>query len=334
MTFLKILLFLAVVGGAFYGADCYRKIENTKSELTDLRPALIQAQEALSYSKDAWEKYDALKSKADQAAATTATLQQQKEDGEKKLKAALEQFSALATALNEAVNKVRTNEASLSFPEIKLTDGRVLKDAKVRKVEETLVSFMHSAGIGSVPITQLPPSVLEQLDLGTTSLTSAMDVTAAGLMAKTQHLDGLSVTCPVPLVEKPYKLELNAVVMAKSFQGKAADEMEVSVNKIRYAKGTTLSLDGAISGILKSVSALEGITNPQQQVRDTKVSTFPAKRASFSANRFGSELLTESLFILNGDEMWMVQVIFSSKSKAGRPIAENILASVKIEPAP
>ncbi len=334
MTFVKILLFLAAVGGAFYGADCYRKIENAKSELTDLRPAVSQTKEALAYSKDAWEKYEALKIKADQAAATTAALKQQRESGENKLKAALEQFTALATATNEAVNKVRTGEASLAFPEIKLTDGRILKDAKVRKVEETQVSFMHSEGIGSVPVAQLPASVLEQLDLGNSSLTTAMDITAAGLMAKTQHLDGLSVTCPIPLVEKPYKLELKAVITAKSFQGKAADEMEVSVNKIRYAKGTALNLDGAVAGTLKSVSALDGITNPQQQVKDTKVSTFPAKRASFSANRFGSELLAESLFILNGEEMWMIQVIFSSKSKGGRPIADNILSSVKIEPTP
>ena len=334
MSFIKILLFLAAVGGAFYGVDCYRKIENAKSELADLRPVFIQTQEALAYSKDAWEKYEPLKIKAGQAAATTATLKQQQENGETKLKAALEQFTALATAMNEAVNKVRTNETSLSFPEIKLTDGRVLKDAKVRKVEETQVSFMHSAGIGSVPVTQLPPSLLDQLDLGSASMTTAMDVTAAGLMAKPQHLDGLSVTCPIPLVEKPYKIDLKEVITAKSFQGKAAEEMEVSVNKIRYAKGTTLNLDGAIAGSMKSVSALEGITNPQQQVKDTKVSTFPAKRASFSANRFGSELLAESLFILNGEEMWVVQVIFSSKSKAGRAIADNILSSVKIGPAP
>ncbi|MCX6849232.1 MAG: hypothetical protein NTY98_09960, partial [Verrucomicrobia bacterium] len=133
--------------------------------------------------------------------------------------------------------------------------------------------------------------------------------------------------------EKPYRIDLKEVITAKSFQGKAADEMEVSVNKIRYAKGTTLNLDGAIAGSLKSVSALEGITNPQQQVKDTKVSTFRAKRASFSANRFGSELLSESLFILNGEEMWVVQVIFSSKSKAGHAIADNILSSVKIGPA-
>lgn len=334
MTFVKILLFLAAVGGAFYGADCYSKIENAKSELADLRPAIIQAKESLAYSKDAWEKFAAIKIKADQAAATTAALKQQQESGENKLKAALEQFTALATATNEAVNKVRTSEAGLASPEIKLTDGRILKNAKVRKVEETQVSFMHSEGIGSVPVAQLPASLLEQLDLGNSSLTSAMDITAADLMAKTQHLDGLSLKCPIPLVEKPYRIDLKAVIAAKSFQGKAADEMEVSVNKIRYAKGTTLNLDGAIAGSMKSVSSLDGITNPQQQVKDTKVSTFPAKRASFSANRLGSEILAESLFIINGEEMWVVQVIFSSKSKGGRPIANNILSSVKIEPTP
>jgi hypothetical protein len=334
MTFVKIILFLAAVGGAFYGADCYHKIEKTKTELLQLRAEFPQTQESLAYGKDEWIKYEALKIKADQAAATTAVLKQQKENGGENLKVALEEFTILAAAINDAANKVRTNAASLTFPEIKLTDGRILKDAKVRKIEETQVSFMHSAGMGNVPTSQLPPSLQEQFDLGTSSLTGTIDVTAAGMMAKTQHLEGLSVACPIPLVVKPYKLELKAVLTAKSFQGKAADEMEVSVNKIRYAKGTTLNLDGAVAGTLKSVSALEGITNPQQQVNDTKVSSFPAKRASFSATRLGSELLSESLFILNGEEMWVVQVIFSSKSKAGRAIAENILSSVKIEPAP
>ncbi|MCX6852196.1 MAG: hypothetical protein NTY98_25175, partial [Verrucomicrobia bacterium] len=135
MTFVKILLFLAAVGGAFYGADCYHKIEKAKTELQELRPELSQAQEALAYSKDTWQKYEALKIKADQAAATTAALKQEQENGEKNLKAALEQFTVLGTSMNNAANKVRTNEASMAFPEIKLTDGRVLKDAKVRKVE-------------------------------------------------------------------------------------------------------------------------------------------------------------------------------------------------------
>ncbi|MCF7789859.1 MAG: hypothetical protein K9N47_27295 [Prosthecobacter sp.] len=334
MTFLKILLLLGAIGGAFYGIDCYQKIDQAKTELQELKPELSQTQDALSFNKDAWEKYEALKSKADQAAAQTAALKQQKESGENKLKAALQEFTALATAMKAAVDKARSNDATLAFPEIKLADGRVLKDAKVRKIDETQVSLMHSEGIGSVPVAQLPPSLLEQLDLGPTSLTAAIDITAAVLIAKTQQLDALSLKCPIPLVEKPYKVELNVVTEAKSFQGKAADEMEVNVSKIRYAKGTTISLDGAVSGTLKSVAALEGITNPQQKVQDTKVSTFPAKRASFSANRFGGELLSESLFVLNGEELWMIQVIFSSKSKAGRPIAENILASVKIAPAP
>lgn len=335
MAFVKLILFLAAVGGAFYGADCWHKIDRAKTELQELRPELSQTLESLAYSKDAWVKYEALKIKADQAAATTASLKQQQESGEKNLKTALAEFTVLAASMNDAATKVRTSGASLTIPEIKLTDGRILKDAKVRKIEETQVSFMHSAGMGNVPVAQLPPSLLEQLDLGANSLTSAIDVTAAGLMAKTQQLDGLTLTCPIPLVEKPYKVELNAVIAAKSFQGKAADEMEVIVSKIRYAKGTTISLDGAASGMMKAASALDGITNPQQQVKDTKTSSFPAKRASFSANRLGSELLSESLFILNGEEeMWMIQVIFTSKSKAGRAIAENILSSVKIEPAP
>lgn len=334
MTFIKIILFLAAVGGAFYGADCYHKIEKAKAELVQLRPEFSQTQESLAYSKDAWIKYEALKIKADQAAAATASLKQQQESGEKNLKTALEEFTVLAASMNDAANKVRTNEAILTFPEIKLTDGRILTDAKVRKIEETQVSFMHSAGMGTVPTSQLPPSLLEQFDLGSSSLTGALDVTAAGLIAKTQHLDGLSITCPIPLVDKPYKLEIGVATTGKSFQGKAADEMEVSVNKIRFSKGTTINLDGAVSGSFKAISALDGITNPQQQVKDTKVSSFPAKRASFSANRFGSELLSESLYILNGEELWMVQVIFSSKSKAGRAIADNILSSVKIGPTP
>lgn len=334
MTFIKIILFLAAVGGAFYGADCYHKIEKAKSELLQLRPELFQTQESLTYGKDAWIKYEALKNKADQAAATTATLKQQQETGEQKLKTALSEFTVLAASMNDAATKVRTNEAGLTFPEIKLTDGRVLTDAKVRKIEETQVSFMHSAGMGNVPASQLPPALQDQFDLGASSLTSAIDVTAAALIAKTQHLEGLSMTCPIPLVDKPYKLELGVATTGKSFQGKAADEMEVSVNKIRFPKGTPINLDGAVSGAFKAISAIDGITNPQQQVKDTKVSSFPAKRASFSANRLGSELLSENLFILNGEEMWMVQVIFSSKSKAGRAIAENILASVKIAPAP
>ena len=334
MSFFKILLLLAAIGGIFYGCDYYLKIDTAKTEVMDLRPETSEAQDALRYSKEAWERYESLKAKAAQAASQTVLLKQQKEELERKLKLSAEAFDALATSTNTAVNKVRADAVNLAFPEIKLVDGRILKDVKIRKVEETQVSLMHSTGIGAVPVAQLPPQLLEPLDLGATSLTAAMDVLAADMISKTQSFDGLSLKCPIPLVEKPYKMELNVVIEAKNFVGKAADEMEVNVSKIRYAPGTPLNLDGAVSGALKSIAALEGVTNPQQQVRDITVSKFPAKRSSVSASRHGSEILSENLYILSGEQMWMIQVIFTSKSKAGRAIAENILASVKIVPTP
>jgi hypothetical protein len=336
-TFWKASIFVTVIGCAYSGYQYYqhiRGVEQAKTDIQDLKLQLAEMRTFRDARKTDWEAYEAVKAKAAETTAKTPPLKKQKEDLEKQIKTAEAEFKALVNSAGEAVEKVRANASSLIIPELKLADGRVLKNAQIRKIEETQVSFTHADGIGAVPISQLPPETLERLDMGPNSLAGAITIAVTDIFAGITHAAGITLKCPIPLTEKPYRVNLPVVAEAKQFEGKVADEMEVSVACIRYTKGTTVDLDAAVSGTLKSVSSLEGMSNPQQKVRDVKVSNFPGKRSSFSAKRFGGEMFAESLFIYNGEKMWLIQVLFSNKTKGGSPIAESILNSVQVEPAP
>ncbi|WP_395752422.1 hypothetical protein [Prosthecobacter sp.] len=336
-TFWKVSILLTVVGCAYSGYQYYQhnlKVQEAKTEIQSLKLQIAEMHTFRDARKTDWEAYEALKVKAAAAAAKTAPLKQQKEELENKIKASVAAFKALVDSGGEAVEKVRANASSLVIPELKLSDGRVLKNAQIRKLEETQISFTHSDGIGTVPISLLPPETLERLDIGPNSLAGVITIAATDIFAGTSHAGGISLKCPFPLTEKPYPVKLPVVAEARQFEGGVADEMEVSVASIRYVPGTTINLDAAVAGTVKSISALPGMSSPKQQIKDLKVSDFTAKRLSFSAKRGGGEMFAESLFIYNGEKMWMIQVIYSNKTKGGSAIAESILSSVLVDSVP
>ncbi|WP_395740205.1 hypothetical protein [Prosthecobacter sp.] len=336
-TVLKVTLLIAVAGGSYAGYEYYQhnvKVQEAQTEIASLKLQIAEMHTFRDARKTDWEAYEALKVKADAATAKTAPLKKQKEELENKIKTSAGEFKALVDSAGEAVEKVRANASSLVIPELKLSDGRVLKNAQIRKLEETQISFTHADGIGTVPISLLPPETLERLDIGPNSLAGVVTIAATDIFAGTTHAAGISLKCPIPLTEKPSPVNVPVIAEARQFEGAAADEMEVSVAAVRYVPGTTVNLDGAVAGTLKSMSALPGLSSPKQQTKDVKVSTFAAKRMSFSAKRAGGEMFAEGLFVYNGEKMWMIQVMFNNKTKGGSAIAESILSSVQVDPAP
>lgn len=328
---MRVILLLTIIGCALYGIQYYFKYEQARTEARDIKQQLIDFQVLRdSRSKD-WTAYDTLKTKATQAAARTEQLEKQKEELEKKFRALEGEFKYMSGAARDAVEKVRTSTANTAIPEIKLTDGRILKDAKIRKIEVGQISFAHSDGIGSVPFNQLPYAILDQLDVGANSFVNEITTTENDIFTGITRAAGITLKSPLALTEIPYSMNVPAVAEVKRFEGKRPDELEISVAYFRYVAGTAVDLDAAAAGSLKSLSAMEGMTNPQQQARDIKISGYPAKRLSFSARRFGGEVSAESLILYNGEKMWVVQIVFTNKSKGAGPVAESILSSVQVD---
>lgn len=54
--------------------------------------------------------------------------------------------------------------------ELQLKSGKILRNVRLRKFDDALCSFVHSDGIGSMPMSELPLDLLEQLNIGPESI--------------------------------------------------------------------------------------------------------------------------------------------------------------------
>ncbi len=116
--------------------------------------------------------------------------------------------------------------------------------------------------------------------------------------------------------------------------GHKAADIEINLMSIHYVDGFALNLLDSYAGSMKAISSLEGVTNPVQKVEDLNISGIPAKRVSFTANRFGDVLCMESIYIIRGQHLWTVYTTFTDKNKEARPTVNSILSSISLQASP
>jgi len=326
-SFLKTLALIAVAVGAYFAYQ----YEKTQRAVLKLKAELLTERDTRDLCKTPWLEFEPTQIALAQTAAKTAALQQKKMELEEKVANSTEELKKLAAAARAAVDKVQSAAAEQVIPELKLQDGKVLKDAKLRKIEPGQISFTHLDGIGSVPFSQLPMDLLERLDVGNDSLLKAALAAELDLIMPATTLSGLTLKSPMTLAEKQQRSSIPAIIEIKGLEGKRSDELEVAVSSIRYAKGTAVDLDAAATGSLKAMTSLDGMSNVKQQSRDVTVSNLPGKRTSMSAKRFGGEIFAESLILYHNDQMWMIIVGYSGKTKSGPQTVESIFDTVQVD---
>lgn len=336
MSFWKISIILTIAGSAYSGYQYYNNIEEAKTAIAELRPTIAQLQDSNQQHQQAWEKFEVIQAKAAQVYARQSELLKQKEELQNKIKGIESDFSSLIKSTQSTVDKVRADAAGQNHPEIKLSDGRVLRDAKIRKFEGVQVSFIHADGISTVPADLLPEPFRQRFAMGASDLV----VEAATLeksvfsSAGQQEFDGLTIRCPYTLLASgsPPGLPQNGIIKSNSVFSHKSPDMEVSVASLQYAEGAVLDPDGAIAGAVKGVTSLEGVSNPSRQVQHLGISGVPASRLSLTARRHGETLCLEAVCIARGQHLWFVQTVFSDKSKDARPTANSILSSIALNP--
>ncbi len=72
----------------------------------------------------------------------------------------------LAKAFVGTIQRVREDSVGLILPEIPLTTGSTLKNAKIQAVDEDLTLIQHSEGVSKIPTNTLPNSLLDRFRFG------------------------------------------------------------------------------------------------------------------------------------------------------------------------
>lgn len=166
---LPILVLLIAVGGMF----AYRylvEVDEANGRLLNARESFATAQGAVKTRKDTWQSVEAAAAKLRDAKARLDKSARELEEVAKKERLMESNLRYLANSMTEAVERVRAAGVGTLHSEIILVDAGKLKDAQIKRIDESGISFLHSEGFQVVPLKNLPPALIEQFDLGPNSL--------------------------------------------------------------------------------------------------------------------------------------------------------------------
>jgi len=135
------------------------------NHLEGMSKAMTKAKEHLASAEKEYLGAQQSFEKADASLADAEKLRRQVEGD----------LSYLVNSLPAAVEKVRSSAIGTTLPSVTLGDGKQLKQAQIKKVEDNGISFIHSEGFGIVPVENLPVDLVQKYDLGPGSLLKQAD---------------------------------------------------------------------------------------------------------------------------------------------------------------
>ncbi len=161
------ILVIAAAAGLGYGAYQFKTSEDAAqaalhyntSKLVELDTTLAQKRKAMEdLEKIGREIREATARNQELATAKTVLLEKQTQIGS--------EFQKIVDSLASTVEKMRANAVGSEPGDISLTNGKILKGVKIRKVAENGISLLHSDGVGIIAVDLLPENLKEKYDLG------------------------------------------------------------------------------------------------------------------------------------------------------------------------
>lgn len=347
-----IIIFVSLVAGIFTGVQHFQGVDAANAQVVETKSKLSQLKDTLLLRQGEWSKVSLLASKAQQAATKEAPLLAKIEELKTQVRRLEGDFKYMVKSMKDAVEKVRATAVGLEFPEVKLTNGKVLKTAKIKKLEPMSISFIHSDGFTIVTYDELPEDIRERFEMGGNGL--AEQLAAAEQTIQTanysgarstgkpfkqtkdhigspgvQTMEGLTINCPIPLqtanVQTPAGLR-----QMLGWEGKDGSKgIEINVAVSDALESTTLNLDGGVAGAVANLEK-SGISKLSKSDMDLKISDLPAKKCSISGIAQGQPIFFEMVFVAKAQRMYMLMVVFSKDPQA-REMANAILSSAKVE---
>jgi hypothetical protein len=170
-----IVIFTCLVVAVFSGVQYFQGVDTANAHVVETRSKLSQVKETLALRQDEWTKISVLAAEAQAAASKEAPLKARRDELANQFRRLEGDFKYLVKSTRAAVNKIRAEGEGAEFPEVKLLNGKVLKAAKIKKVEPNQLSFMHSEGYNIVTYDLLPDELRERFDMGESGLADELE---------------------------------------------------------------------------------------------------------------------------------------------------------------
>lgn len=166
------LIMLALAVGGIFAFRYFEMYDKANSAAIDARSAVNIATEALNLRKEMWGRVGTLIQEV-----AEANERHQKAQGEADTKERLVtgDLAYLTKAMKEKVAAVRMEATNTEIAAVSLRNGKNLRNARIKKVDDTSATFLHSDGITTVAVGDLPAELIEKFDLGSESIVAQLD---------------------------------------------------------------------------------------------------------------------------------------------------------------
>ncbi len=166
------LIMLALAVGGIFAFRYFEMYDKANSAAIDARSAVNIATEALNLRKEMWGRVGTLIQEV-----AEANERHQKAQGEADTKERLVtgDLAYLTKAMKEKVASIRMEATNTEIAAVSLRNGKNLRNARIKKVDDISATFLHSDGITTVAVGDLPAELVEKFDLGSESIVAQLE---------------------------------------------------------------------------------------------------------------------------------------------------------------
>ena len=248
--------------------DANLALQQSQSKLTGMK-------DLLSIRKKAWSEKERVVNKIKAEADKNTTLLETQETLGQRYHKADSDFKYALESMRESVERTRNNAPGTELGEIKLANGKTLLNVKIRKVEESGISFIHADGVGTIPSDQVPENLKEQYDLGPNALVSMIQQAQTAFLQE-PGTDGTNNTS-IPPLEIPADSPSISPISKKI----SVDDSKIKSIKLRMAE-----LDSRIANCSSLVAQYRTAAESHQSLAKTaKYRGVPSTRHTENANK-------------------------------------------------
>jgi hypothetical protein len=168
------VVLLAGIAGVAYAAFYFSSVDAANASLQEARSKLASLHEiAVQRQRSVAELQHSVSQNREQQEKYTV-LVKAKEVLDARVRKIEGEFKNMTSTIKVAVERARNDAPGKEIGDLTLANGKTLHAVKIRKLDSSSMSLTHADGIGSIPLDQLPTSMLEKYDFGQAPLLTAL----------------------------------------------------------------------------------------------------------------------------------------------------------------
>ncbi|MBN8417974.1 MAG: hypothetical protein J0L73_03585 [Verrucomicrobia bacterium] len=163
-----LLLFTCILGGCEY----LSRLDKLKAELAELKTRSDTVRETAELRRQEWNELKTAKGKLDQVEARMAETLRQRDILDIQDRKLTSEVKYWADSMAAAVENTRASAIGTVIPELRLPGRAALYNAKIFKITDDSISFLHEDGVANLHVKtdELPMEFVHKYDLGPKSI--------------------------------------------------------------------------------------------------------------------------------------------------------------------